>query len=59
MRDHDRAPSAYPEIHHVTRPLRAAAVRQSDSSATSLWAGTGHRHARTGSAAAIVEWLAS
>jgi nitronate monooxygenase len=59
MRDHADAPSAYPEIHHLTRPLRAAAVRQSDADATSLWAGTGHRHARTGPAAAVVEWLAS
>jgi nitronate monooxygenase len=58
MRDHGTAPSAYPEIHHLTRPLRAAAVRQSDGDATSLWAGTGHRHARTGPAAAVVEWLA-
>jgi nitronate monooxygenase len=59
MGDHARAPSAYPEIHHLTRPLRAAAVRRSDPSATNMWAGTGHRHARTGPVAAIVEWLAS
>jgi nitronate monooxygenase len=59
MREHDHAPSAYPEVHHLTRPLRAAAVGQSDANATNLWAGAGHRHARTGPAAAIVEWLAS
>ena len=58
MREHHGAPSAYPEIHHVTRPLRAVAVRRSDANATNLWAGTGHRHARTGPAARIVEWLA-
>jgi len=59
IREHAQAPSAYPEIHHLTRPLRAAAVRQSDANSTSLWAGSGHRHARTGPAAEIVEWLAS
>lgn len=59
VREHAEAPSAYPEIHHLTRPLRAAAVRQGDAGATSLWAGTGHRHARSAPAAAIVEWLAS
>jgi nitronate monooxygenase len=59
MREHQHAPSAYPEIHYLTRPLRAAAVRRADAGATNLWAGTGHRHARTGPAGAIVEWLAS
>jgi nitronate monooxygenase len=59
MREHADAPPAYPEIHHVTRPLRAASVAHDDPHATNLWAGTGHRHARSGPAAAIVEWLAS
>jgi len=59
VRGHCDAPSAYPEIHHLTRPLRAAAVRQSDADATNLWAGTGHRQARTGPAGAVVAWLAS
>lgn len=58
MRDHPAAPRAYPEIHHVTRPLRAAAVCQDDAGGTNLWAGTGHRQARTGPAAEIVDWLA-
>lgn len=58
MRDHPDAPSAYPEINNATRPLRAAAVGRSDAGGTNLWAGTGHRHARDGSAAAIVDWLA-
>jgi nitronate monooxygenase len=57
--EHDSAPSAYPEIHHLARPLRAAAVQRSDPNATNLWAGTGHRHAGTGPAAAIAHWLAS
>ena len=58
MRDHDNAPIAYPEVHHLTRPLRAAAVERGDAGGTNLWAGTGHRHSRTGSAADIVAWLA-
>jgi nitronate monooxygenase len=59
MLEHPDAPAAYPEIHHVTRPLRAAAVRLGDAQATSLWAGTGHRRARTGPARDIIDWLAS
>ena len=59
MRDHPNAPVAYPEVNNLTRPLRAAAVQRSDTGTTSLWAGTGHRHARDDSAAEIVEWLTS
>ncbi|RJQ80580.1 nitronate monooxygenase [Pseudonocardiaceae bacterium YIM PH 21723] len=33
------APSAYPQIHQITRPLRAAAAKQQDPEAMSLWAG--------------------
>ena len=40
---HDRAPQAYPEVHHLTRPLRAAATRAGDASVPNLWAGTGWR----------------
>ena len=58
IKDHADAPTAYPEIHHLTRPLRAAAVQQADTESAHLWAGTGHRHARTGSAATIIDWLA-
>jgi nitronate monooxygenase len=57
MRDHPRAPVAYPEVHHLTRPLRATAVQRSDAGSTNLWAGTGHAHARSGSAAGIIDWL--
>jgi nitronate monooxygenase len=59
MEHHPDAPRAYPEIHHLTRPLRSAAVHQGDPHGVNLWAGTGYRHARTGPAAAIVEWLCS
>jgi nitronate monooxygenase len=40
MREHSAdAPSAYPEIHHVTAPLRAAARQQGDVDGFHLWAG--------------------
>ncbi|SHF43173.1 NAD(P)H-dependent flavin oxidoreductase [Streptoalloteichus hindustanus] len=34
-----RAPAAYPQVHHMTKPLRAAAGRADDPEAMSLWAG--------------------
>ena len=38
--DHDEAsPSGYPALHHLTRPLRAAAAAANDPSALNLWAG--------------------
>lgn len=40
MRRHPHAPSAYPHIHHVTAPLRAAARAADDSDGINLWAGT-------------------
>ena len=58
-RRHPEAPSAFPEIHHVTCPLRVAATRLGDADSVNLWAGTGHRHARAEPAAAILDWLAS
>ncbi|MER8184211.1 nitronate monooxygenase [Kitasatospora sp. NPDC094015] len=51
------APAAYPEVHHLTQPLRAAAAKRGDLAAMHLWAGTGHRSAGTGPAAAIVRGL--
>jgi nitronate monooxygenase len=38
----DEAPSAYPEIHHLTAPLRAAARSRGDADAVNLWAGQAH-----------------
>jgi nitronate monooxygenase len=35
----DHAPSAYPEIHHATAPMRAAARAAGDHDAVNLWAG--------------------
>jgi nitronate monooxygenase len=40
------APSAYPEIHHVTSPLRAAAREAGDAESINLWAGQAHALAR-------------
>ncbi|MET8623417.1 nitronate monooxygenase [Kitasatospora sp. NPDC004669] len=51
------APPAYPEVHHLTAPLRAAATRRADTSAMHLWAGTAHRLARSGPAEAVVAEL--
>ena len=43
MRDHGAAaPSAYPEVHHVTAPLRAAARERGDPEGINLWAGQAH-----------------
>jgi nitronate monooxygenase len=52
-----QAPPAYPTIHHLTRPLRAHAAATGDADRLHLWAGTGHRHARSGPAAEILESL--
>lgn len=44
--DHTDAPDAYPQVHHMTKPLRAAATRAADPEGMALWAGTGFRRAR-------------
>jgi nitronate monooxygenase len=47
VRDHDTsALSGYPALHHLTRPLRQAAIQAGDDSALNLWAGMGWRSAR-------------
>lgn len=51
------APLGYPEINHMTAPIRAAAVERDDPDGTNLWAGTAFAAARTGSAADIVKSL--
>jgi nitronate monooxygenase len=37
------APQAYPEIHHLTSPLRREARRTGDADLINLWAGQAHR----------------
>jgi nitronate monooxygenase len=55
----DDAPSAYPEIHHVTAPLRAAARERGDRDGFHLWAGEGYRLADEAPAAEVVGRLAT
>ncbi|MHB8439603.1 MAG: NAD(P)H-dependent flavin oxidoreductase [Acidimicrobiales bacterium] len=43
----DGAPSAYPEVHHLTSPLRAHGRQVGDADLVNLWAGQGHRLVRT------------
>ena len=57
MREHPDAPSAYPQIHHVTAPLRAAARAAGDAERINLWAGTGVGSVRARPAAQVVEEL--
>ncbi len=60
MREHGRyAPAAYPEIHHLTSPLRKAAAKSGDAQGMALWAGQGHRLARELPAGQLVEVLAA
>ncbi|MEU6093608.1 nitronate monooxygenase [Streptomyces sp. NPDC047079] len=60
MREHGPyAPAAYPEIHHLTSPLRKAAAKEGDPQGMALWAGQGHRMARDLPAGRLVEVLAA
>lgn len=55
---HDaEAPFGYPEIHYMTSPLRAAAVRAGDPHGTNVWAGTGYRQAKAAPVAEIFSAL--
>ncbi len=56
---HREAPQAYPEVHHLTRPIRAAATRAGDASVPNFWAGTGWRVLTTEPAAKIVRRIAT
>ncbi|WP_018155104.1 NAD(P)H-dependent flavin oxidoreductase [Demetria terragena] len=48
------APSVFPVVDQLTKPLRAAAASRGDHQHVSLWAGNGWRRAAVGSAAAVV-----
>jgi nitronate monooxygenase len=57
MVEHPNAPSAYPQIHHVTAPLRAAARAAGDADGINLWAGVNFARAEERPAAEVVRAL--
>ncbi|MFB7515126.1 nitronate monooxygenase [Streptomyces sp. NPDC056144] len=58
MREHGPyAPAAYPEVHHLTAPIRKAAADSGDAQGMALWAGQGHRLARELPAGQLVDVL--
>lgn len=58
--EHDAvAPAGYPEVHLLTRELRATAMRAGDADTAHLWAGTGYASAREMPAADVIADLAS
>ncbi|HEY7017242.1 MAG TPA: nitronate monooxygenase [Gaiellaceae bacterium] len=60
MLEHDPAAvSAYPEIHHVTQPLRREARARGDGSMINLWAGQAYPLARVLPAGELVRVLAT
>jgi len=59
LEHHGQAPQAYPEIHHLTRPLRAAATKAGDASVPNFWAGTGWPQVTTDPVATIVRRIAA
>lgn len=60
MAEHDvHAPGGYPEIHHLTTPVRAAARGAGDPGAINLWAGQSHELARAETARELVRALAA
>lgn len=59
MRAHRGAPSAYPHIHHLTSPLRAAARSAGDADGFNLWAGTNVALASAEPAADVVARLSA
>lgn len=59
MAEHsEEAPSAYPQVHHATSPLRAAARKRADADGFNLWAGQAHELAPSGPAGDIVRAIA-
>jgi nitronate monooxygenase len=60
LREYERdAPAAYPHVHHMTAPLRAAARGAGDPEAVNLWAGQAHALAEERPAAELVgRWSA-
>jgi len=60
LREHSAdAPLAYPEIHHATAPVRAAARAAGDAELINLWAGQAHELAPELPAAEVVRAMAA
>jgi nitronate monooxygenase len=60
MREHGAgAPSAYPDVHHLTAKIRAAAREQGDPDGFHLWAGQAHELAQPLPAGELVRRLAA
>ena len=60
MREHESdAPLAYPEVHNLTAPVRAAAREGGDADGFNLWAGQAHRLAAEVPAGELVTRLAA
>lgn len=53
-----QAPQANPEVHHLTRPLRATAIQAGDTNVPNRWAGTGWRQLTAEPAATMVRRIA-
>jgi len=53
------APAAYPEVHHLTSPLRAQARKTGDADLINLWAGQAHELAQALPADEITRRLAA
>lgn len=53
------APLAYPEIHHATSPLRAAARKRGDADGFNLWAGQAHELVQARPAGEVVREMAA
>ncbi len=59
MREHEsHAPHGYPEVHHLTAPVRAAARERGDADGFNLWAGQAHALAADVPAGELVRRLA-
>jgi nitronate monooxygenase len=60
MREHAAgAPSAYPDVHHLTAKIRAAAREQGDPDGFHLWAGQAHELAEAVPAGELVQRFAA
>jgi nitronate monooxygenase len=58
MEEHSgQAPIAYPEVHHLTTPIRTAAREAGDPQAINLWAGQAYSLAQEAPAAEVVRRL--